>query len=310
MANSTVYPYGTGGSLPSSIGLINDLKTGGVNRALTAQQGVVLSDMITTQVLSVAPDTDKIGSAFNSSGAVVSLSGYGIATIPITKGKWIKIFGGPLKTGTSYAAICFSEDGTTWTPLFFGSSNSARWYQFRAESDGYVGVCFSASEKVTIAYESDEQPEKNAKESTIIAKTKVLFTIESSTSVKNFTWAYSSENYKGVEIAVEEDSDRTNFFALTNASYTPSRMVGMKGGKVVRHTNTASDYIVTDSVLGKLLKVVPSFKVGVDTVFWIFSKSDGYEQTDYDSFGITNTYNEAQEIRDIAKKVLAKARTF
>lgn len=39
MANKTVYPYGTGGQLPSSIGLINDLTTGGVDKALTAEMG-------------------------------------------------------------------------------------------------------------------------------------------------------------------------------------------------------------------------------------------------------------------------------
>jgi len=44
MANKTVYPYGTGGSLPSSIGLINDLTTGGVDKALTAEQGKVLGE--------------------------------------------------------------------------------------------------------------------------------------------------------------------------------------------------------------------------------------------------------------------------
>lgn len=46
MANSTVYPYGTGGSLPSSIGLVNDLKTGGVDKALTAQMGKEIGDLI------------------------------------------------------------------------------------------------------------------------------------------------------------------------------------------------------------------------------------------------------------------------
>lgn len=46
MANTTVYPYGTGGSLPSSIGLINDLTTGGVDKALTAEQGKVLNEKI------------------------------------------------------------------------------------------------------------------------------------------------------------------------------------------------------------------------------------------------------------------------
>lgn len=46
MANQTVYPYGTDGELPSSIGLINDLTTGGVDKALTAQQGVVIGQRL------------------------------------------------------------------------------------------------------------------------------------------------------------------------------------------------------------------------------------------------------------------------
>lgn len=46
MANKTVYPYGTGGQLPSSIGIINDLTTGGVDKALSAQQGVVIGQRL------------------------------------------------------------------------------------------------------------------------------------------------------------------------------------------------------------------------------------------------------------------------
>lgn len=46
MANQTVYPYGTDGSLPSSIGIIDDLTTGGANKALSAEQGKVLGNAI------------------------------------------------------------------------------------------------------------------------------------------------------------------------------------------------------------------------------------------------------------------------
>ena len=46
MANSTIYPYGTSGSLPSSIGLVNDLTTGGVGKALTAEMGKYIGTMI------------------------------------------------------------------------------------------------------------------------------------------------------------------------------------------------------------------------------------------------------------------------
>lgn len=46
MANSTIYPYGTDGQLPSSIGIINDLTTGGVNKALSAEMGKHIGSLI------------------------------------------------------------------------------------------------------------------------------------------------------------------------------------------------------------------------------------------------------------------------
>lgn len=45
MANTTVYPFGEG-QMPSGIGIINDLTTGGANMALSAEQGKVLKEMI------------------------------------------------------------------------------------------------------------------------------------------------------------------------------------------------------------------------------------------------------------------------
>lgn len=55
MANQTVYPYGTGGELPSSIGIINDLTTGGVNKALSAEMGKTLNGNLTQLGQKVTP---------------------------------------------------------------------------------------------------------------------------------------------------------------------------------------------------------------------------------------------------------------
>ena len=46
MANKTIYPYGTNGQLPSSIGVINDLITGGADKALSAEMGAQLYALI------------------------------------------------------------------------------------------------------------------------------------------------------------------------------------------------------------------------------------------------------------------------
>lgn len=77
MANQTVYPYGTGGSLPSSVGIVNDLTTGGANKALSAEMGKVLN----TEFESVAADLSReeafpvtwtTGSYYTSTGATAS----------------------------------------------------------------------------------------------------------------------------------------------------------------------------------------------------------------------------------------------
>ena len=40
--NTTVYPFGPNGTLPASVGIVNDLVTGGADKALSAQMGVEL----------------------------------------------------------------------------------------------------------------------------------------------------------------------------------------------------------------------------------------------------------------------------
>lgn len=70
MANQTVYPYGTGGSLPASIGIINDLKTGGADKALSAEQGVVLNGKIERLV-----PIDFDGKAYHIGSGVITGTG-------------------------------------------------------------------------------------------------------------------------------------------------------------------------------------------------------------------------------------------
>ena len=73
MANKTVYPYGTQGTLPASIGIINDCKTGGADKARAAQQGVYLDgkiDKVFGGLTTAAIDLDnyaEVGYVINSS---------------------------------------------------------------------------------------------------------------------------------------------------------------------------------------------------------------------------------------------------
>ena len=91
MANQTVYPYGTGGSLPASIGIINDVSTGGADKALSAEMGVYLNGRIDGVFFPVAnlynPTTDTTGKYINSSGGISTGENYDITDyIPVTAG--------------------------------------------------------------------------------------------------------------------------------------------------------------------------------------------------------------------------------
>ena len=46
MANNTIYPFGTEGTLPSSIGVINDMITGGADKALSAEVGKQIGSLL------------------------------------------------------------------------------------------------------------------------------------------------------------------------------------------------------------------------------------------------------------------------
>lgn len=89
MANQTVYPYGTGGELPVNIGIIDDLTTGGADKALSAQQGVVIRNSIydtwdSIDLTQLTEVTCSLGvSTWNSGGAHLA--------IPVTPGETIKI---------------------------------------------------------------------------------------------------------------------------------------------------------------------------------------------------------------------------
>ena len=46
MANQTIYPYGTGGSLPDGYPIVNDLVTGGADKALSAEMGKYMKALV------------------------------------------------------------------------------------------------------------------------------------------------------------------------------------------------------------------------------------------------------------------------
>lgn len=92
MANNTIYPYGTSGQLPSNIGVINDLKTGGTDKALSAQMGKEIGELIYTQIESIV-DTSSLTIRDCTLGGSKKWYKDG------TKGKHIAV---PVTAGTNY----------------------------------------------------------------------------------------------------------------------------------------------------------------------------------------------------------------
>ena len=83
MANQTVYPFGTDGSLPASVGIINDLKTGGADKALSAEMGkdigVVLygeDELFDLSELTAITGIIYSGTFYSNSGTCVLLTVY------------------------------------------------------------------------------------------------------------------------------------------------------------------------------------------------------------------------------------------
>ena len=90
MANSTIYPYGTGGDLPASIGLVNDFVTGGVDKALTAEAGKTLYEKLYGEPTVVYTKADADVYRVLLTGAE-STSGIRLRVVlPVLSGQYVK----------------------------------------------------------------------------------------------------------------------------------------------------------------------------------------------------------------------------
>jgi len=110
MANQSIYPFGTGGELPSNIGIINDLVTGGADKALSAEQGKVLNNMMHSlrqveiadyviQDYLIASSNDAQNNKWGH------VSGYACALIPVNAGTLARITGHAQDYRTFYAVL-------------------------------------------------------------------------------------------------------------------------------------------------------------------------------------------------------------
>jgi len=135
MSNNTIYPYGTGGTLPSSIGIINDLKTGGADKALSAEQGKIIGtkwDGMFRRVLFQNSTSADWKNGNVSNGVLITNYANRYLIIPeLPEGVTELVVKRGTPPDTTYTlGVYGSLGGTTWTDLeSFGTSGGENTYQ-------------------------------------------------------------------------------------------------------------------------------------------------------------------------------------
>lgn len=134
MANETIYPFGAG-ALPAGIGVVNDLTTGGADKALSAQMGKELNIDLTAILATVEGEdlTTCGGSIRNSDNKWVQVEGYygAIVQVDAFQGKKLKIFVNSQR-GSSYAFV-------TAAPA---------WNSVAQFATGYSAVVYTVSDRI------------------------------------------------------------------------------------------------------------------------------------------------------------------
>ena len=126
MANTTVYPYGQNGSLPGSIGIVNDFQTGGADKALSAEVGKtigteVFGEMVQFDLSTLAPTTGLINSADKWDTDSVSTCVF----LPCTPGKSYKFVNNSGRTA-NIAPLTVSSWGPQGGDPSFATGYSGR----------------------------------------------------------------------------------------------------------------------------------------------------------------------------------------
>ncbi len=138
MANTTILPFGEG-QMPSGIGIVNDLKTGGSNKALSAEQGKVLGKALYDEVTEVY---DNMG--YKSTGAMAALSGYvASGKIPVAAGVSVVWKGGSSSPGNRG---CLVEYNSSDVVVNYWSMNASERTITMGANTAYVKGTFLKSD--------------------------------------------------------------------------------------------------------------------------------------------------------------------
>lgn len=126
MANNTVYPYGTDGQLPASIGIINDLTTGGADKALSAEMGKQLNEVLGTMKSVPRANTTTNAVISKADGSIVS------AGVPSAYVADFAFDG----VGTPYASGRIGVSLTTCMVAYFNAGGTFLGYEIASSGTG------------------------------------------------------------------------------------------------------------------------------------------------------------------------------
>ena len=153
MANTTVYPFGTNGTLPDPTGIINDKYTGGTGQALSAEVGKSLNEDINTFDDVNLSSLDEI-TAFITNENLWSIGTYKCKFVAVNPGEKY-VIRAKVDGYSSFAVLKSSEHVHETEPSFATGwsrtnvSNGA-YREFSIPSDGhYIYVAIYAGVDVT-----------------------------------------------------------------------------------------------------------------------------------------------------------------
>lgn len=146
MASQTVYPYGIGGELPSGIAIVNDCVTGGADKALAAEQGKVLMNIITDLVDEASNRNYINGKYLKSNGTAENDETKFISNkIPAVKGDVIYWRYG---SNASMYLIEYDESGVKLNE-WIANSSTGRSITLTRDTTAYIRASFNANSFAT-----------------------------------------------------------------------------------------------------------------------------------------------------------------
>jgi hypothetical protein len=126
MARNTVYPFGIGGQLPSGITIVNDLTTGGADKALSAEQGKIIGEELygsNRELVDMTALTQYGVYVANATNKWTTGDTAGVVFIPVTPGDRYQLFASDTKSTAYFVAQNDSHTNNT-TPSYATGYNS------------------------------------------------------------------------------------------------------------------------------------------------------------------------------------------